>query len=435
MVLQKPREIAVRILTRHAAAPTFLEELVDRELGPSRLHASDRALVQEICYGCVRWRDTLNWLIDRRVRERPTPALHAVLSVGLYQLFWLDRIPDHAAVHATVDVAHKLELGGQTGFVNAVLRNYLRDAEATRAELDNLKQTDPALGWSHPRWLVDRWNAVLGQDSTRALLAWNNTPASVYARVNSLKTDPGKLIAAWRTEGVDYDFARYDWTPENLLFRLRRHPPLTKLKSLTDGWFYVQDPSTLMAVAMLDPQPGEEVLDFCAAPGGKATYIAQRLDNDGVVVASEPDARRRQRLQENCQRLAADVTVVDPADPRAEGPFDAILLDAPCSNSGVFRRRVDARWRLTPEELARCTRQQLELYDLALQRVRPGGRIVYSTCSLEPEENEILVQAIVDTHPGTKVEASRQLHPVRDQVDGAFAARLRVPANPSPRKR
>ena len=222
MVLQKPREIAVRILTRHAGGHTFIEDLVDRELSSSRLHAADRALVQEICYGCIRWRSTLDWLIERRTRENPSPALHAVLAVGLYQLFWLDRIPDHAAVHATVDVAHQLDLGGQTGFINAILRNYLRDADATRAEIEQLKQTDPAIGWSHPRWMVDRWIAAIGQESTRTLLAWNNAPASVFARVNTLKTDPGKLIAAWRNEGVDYDFARPDWATENLLFRLRR---------------------------------------------------------------------------------------------------------------------------------------------------------------------------------------------------------------------
>ncbi len=437
MVPQKPREIAVRILTRHAGSHAFLEDLVDRELSASRLSAQDRGLVQELCYGCIRWRATLDWLIERRTRERPTPALRAVLYVGLYQLFWLDRIPDHAAVHATVDVAHTLDLGAQTGFVNSLLRNYLRDADSTRAELQNLKASDPATGWSHPKWLLERWTAQRGTQETAAFLEWNNSPASVYARVNTLKADPGKLIEVWRKEGVDYSFARYDWVQENLVFLLRRHPPLAKLKSFADGWFYIQDPSTLMSVALLDPQPGEEILDLCAAPGGKATYIAQRIDNDGIIVATEPDPRRRQRLQENCQRLAADVTVVELDDPRAEGPFDAILLDAPCSNSGVLRRRIDARWRLTPEELLRCRAQQLELFATAIQRLRPGGRIVYSTCSVEPEENTQCVQAALAQHPGTVTEAIRQLHPVPDKVDGAFAARIRLsaaaPKPPTPR--
>jgi 16S rRNA (cytosine967-C5)-methyltransferase len=430
VVLQKPREIAVRILTRHAASNAFIEDLVDRESAGARLNPPDRALVQELCYGCVRWRATLDWLIERRTREAPSPALRAVLHVGLYQLFWLDRIPDHAAVHATVEVARTFDLGAQTGFVNALLRNYLRDADATRAELTQLKTTDPAVGWSHPKWLLQRWSSQRPADQVQAFLAWNNSPATVFARVNTLKADPAKLIAAWRDEGVDYAFARFDWTAENLVFQLRRHPPLTKLKSFADGWFYIQDPSTLMAVALLDPQPGEEILDFCAAPGGKATFIAQRIDNDGVVIASEPDPRRRQRLQENCHRLAADVTVVAPDDPRAEGPFDAVLLDAPCSNTGVLRRRIDARWRLTPDELNRCKNQQLQLFAEALRQLRPGGRIVYSTCSVEPEENELCLQTILANHPGTTVEATRHLHPVDDKVDGAFAARIRLAEKP-----
>ncbi len=427
MVLQKPREIAVRILTRPAGDPAFIEDRVDREMAATRLSPADRALVQEIAYGCVRWRATLDWLIERRTREFPTPALRAVLHVGLYQLFWLDRIPDHAAVHATVEVARALDLGAQTGFVNALLRNYLREADATRVELDQLKTTDPATGWSHPRWLVQRWAERRGADSLQTFLAWNNTPATVFARVNTIKTDPAKLIAAWRNEGVDYAFTKWDWIPENLVFQLRRHPPLARMKTFADGWFYVQDPSTLMAVSLLAPQPGEELLDFCAAPGGKATYIAQLVDNDGVVVATDSDSRRRGRLQENCHRLAADVTVTALDDPRAEGPFDAVLLDAPCSNTGVLRRRLDARWRLSPEELRRCRTQQLDLVAQALGRLRPGGRLVYSTCSVEPEENELLVQAILANHPGTTLEASRQIHPVEDKVDGAFAARIRRP--------
>lgn len=398
---------------------------MDREIASTKLSPADRALVQEIAYGCVRWRATLDWLIERRTREFPTPALRAVLHVGLYQLFWLDRIPDHAAVHATVDVAHALDLGAQTGFVNALLRNYLREADATRVELDRLKTDDPATGWSHPRWLVQRWSEMLNPDSIQAFLAWNNTPAQVFARVNTIKADAAQLIAAWRNEGVDYAFAKWDWIPENVAFQLRRHPPLNRMKTFADGWFYVQDPSTLMAVSLLAPQPGESLLDFCAAPGGKATYIAQLIDNDGVVVATDTDSRRRGRLQENCRRLAADVTVCAPDDPRAEGPFDAVLLDAPCSNTGVLRRRLDARWRLSPRELERCRLQQLDLITQALGRLRPGGRLVYSTCSVEPEENERLIEAALAQHPGTTLEASRSLHPVHDKVDGAFAARIR----------
>lgn len=427
MVPQKPREIAARILLRHAADRAFIEDVLKRELTGVRLPTADRALIQELCYGTVRWRATLDWLIGRQARHRQVqPAAQALLRLGLYQLFWLDRVPDHAAVNETVEAARALDLGTQSGFINALLRNYVRDAEATRKVLQELRDRDPSLGWSHPAWMIRRWEAHLSKTELQGLLAWNNTSALTYARVNTLRTDAGQLIEHWRKEGVEYDFARWDWVPENVVFLLRRHPPLERLKTLQEGWFYLQDPSTLMAVSLLAPQPGEHVLDLCAAPGGKTTFIAQQLDNDGQIVAVEPDAKRRHRLRENCERLGADVQVVAAEAPEARGPFDAVLIDAPCSNTGVLRRRLEARWRLNSNELKRTADLQARLLKEALGRVRPGGRLVYSTCSLEPEENEEQITALAAAHPQVRLLRSRLLHPARDGVDGAFAALLQV---------
>lgn len=403
---------------------------MNQELARVRLAPADRALVQELCYGITRWRATLDWLIERRTLHRhPAPNVLVLARIGVYQIFFLDRIPPHAAVNSTVEAAKSIDLGTQSGFLNALLRNFLREAPATRAELQELRTRDPALGWSHPAWLVDRWKQALSPAELQALLAWNNSAAGTFARINTLKTDAGKVIEVWRNEGVEYDFQRRDWFPENLVFSLRRHPPLERLPSLAAGMFYVQDPSTLLAVQFLEPRGGERFLDLCAAPGGKATYLAQCLDNDGQVVGVEPDKRRRARLQENCERLGADVRVASLEDPEAAGPFDGVLVDAPCSNTGVLRRRLEVRWRVTPQELERATRVQSELLDLAATRVRPGGRIVYSTCSLEPEENGGVVRDFLKRHPKFQLEAERQLHPARDGVDGAYTARLRASAN------
>lgn len=425
MVWQKPREIAARILLKHAGTRQFVEDALDQELAKIRLSPADRSLVQELCYGTIRWQATLDWLIERRTPNRRPPSTALALArLGLYQIFWLDRVPDHAAVNETVEAARTLDFASQTGFLNALLRGYLRDAEATRAQLAELKQSQPDLGWSHPRWLVQRWQHRLGNDPLQSLLAWNNSPAPTYARINALKTDAGKTIEAWRTEGVEYDFGRWDWVPDATVFRLRKHPPLERLESFAKGWYYIQDPSTLLAVALLAPKPGERILDLCAAPGGKTTLIAQHLDNDGRVIASEPDERRRQRLRANCERLGADVEVIGPefADPM--GPYDAVLVDAPCTNTGVLRRRIEARWRLTPEDVDRCTQVQTDLLRSAATLVRPGGRLVYSTCSLEPEENKERVEAFLAAHPKFRPGPSRQLEPWRDQADGAFAACL-----------
>jgi 16S rRNA (cytosine967-C5)-methyltransferase len=342
----------------------------------------------------------------------------------LYQLFWLDRIPPHAAVNETVAAVQTLEPGPQAGFINAVLRNYARQIPETRQLLADLRTRDPAVGWSHPRWLVNRWQTQLSPAELQAFLAWNNAPALVYARVNTLRCDAARLIRAWRDENVDYDFVRHDWIEENSAFLLRHHPPIERLKSFQEGAFYIQDPSTLLPVHLLAPQPGERLLDLCAAPGGKTTLIAQRIDNDGQLVAAENDARRRERLRQNCERLGADVTVVPPEDPRAQGPFDGILVDAPCSNTGVLRRRLDARWRLRAPEIQRAQRLQVDLLCQALNRLRPGGRLVYSTCSVEPEENNAVIEKTLASMPGVEPVSIRLLHPARDQVDGAFAALL-----------
>ncbi len=365
-------------------------------------------------------------MIDAKSFDRlPAPQARVFLRLGLYQLFWLDRIPDHAAVNETVACARSLGFDGYAGFINAMLRNYTRADAETRATLARLKTEDPALGWSHPRWLVDRWQKRMPAADVQSLLAWNNTPAVAFARINTLKSDAAKVIESWRTEGVDYDFKTWDWTGSHLVFQLKRHPPLERLPSFNSGWYYIQDPSTLASVRLLEPKAGERILDLCAAPGGKTTYIAQLLDNDGTVVACDPDPTRRERLKQNCERLGADVEVTVPDDREAAGPFDAVLVDAPCSNSGVLRRRLDARWRLGPPDLERCCALQKRLLETAAKRLRPGGRLVYSTCSIEPEENQGMVDAFLAAQPAYRLEQSRQLAPVPDGVDGAFVAVLR----------
>jgi 16S rRNA (cytosine967-C5)-methyltransferase len=234
------------------------------------------------------------------------------------------------------------------------------------------------------------------------------------------------LAARWRQEGVEFEERRWDWTSPNMVFELLRHPPLASLGSLQDGWFYVQDPGTLLAVAQLDPRPGETILDLCAAPGGKTTLIAQRMANRGRIVARDNQPERLKRLEENCRRLGA--TCVDFSATSPE--YDRILLDAPCSNTGVLRRRVDLRWRLEPAEIARLAKAQAALLSQAAPTLKPGGTLVYSTCSLEPEENQQVVQSFLETHPAFKLKTERELLPYIEAVDSAYVATLtRLPSD------
>ena len=394
----------------------------------------DRGLCHELVCGVVRWQATLDCLIARKTtpgREQ-RPALQNLLRLGLYQIFWLDRIPPHAAVHETVELAKRAGYHTQAGFINAVLRGYLRETDEIRKILADMKISQPALGWSHPEWLVEKWRRNFGDEKTRRLLEWNNTPPKTYARLNTLKADAAQLTERWRAENVGHDPVTRDWTGENLAYELKAHPPLHSLPSFRDGWFYLQDPSTLLAPVMLGASPGETILDLCAAPGGKTTFIAQQMNNAGRISATDLDPTRLKLVKENCQRLG--VTCVEPALPstishQPSTVYDRILIDAPCSNTGVLRRRVDLRWRIQSSEIERLRATQLDLLNQSASRLKPGGVLVYSTCSLEPEENTDVIQRFLAANPQFKLETERQLLPFDADVDGAYVARLtKLPA-------
>jgi 16S rRNA (cytosine967-C5)-methyltransferase len=432
---QKPREIALHALQRRLGGD-FIETVLESALAGAPLSTADRGLCQELVYGIVRWQETLDWLIRRKTGDRvQKPMLQNLLRLGLYQIFWLDRIPNHAAVHETVELAKRNGLQSQSGFVNALLRGYLREFEATEQLLSGLKTNQPFLGYSHPEWLASRWQTRWGPEKAGELMAWNNTPPKSFARVNTLKAEAGKLLEQWREEKVEYDFVHHDWIDENLVFELKSHPPLNRLPSFRRGFFYVQDPSTLLAVCELDPRPCETVLDLCAAPGGKLTYIAQLMRNEGRLVGHDTSRERLKLIEENCARLGVTCEVrsqnSEDRGKRPEGGdarelmlFDRVLIDAPCSNTGVLRRRVDLRWRIRAEEIERLRAGQLGLLFEAASLLKTGGTLVYSTCSLEEEENAEVVNEFLSGRPAFKLERVRELLPFIEGVDGAYVARM-----------
>ncbi|HZV35996.1 MAG TPA: 16S rRNA (cytosine(967)-C(5))-methyltransferase RsmB [Verrucomicrobiae bacterium] len=464
---QKPRQIAMDVLKRRLFQQDYTEDLFEKEMSKHRLSPADRGLCQELVYGIARWQMTLDWLISRKTAGRTQKEeLRILLQLGLYQMFWLNRVPDHAAVHVTVELAKHMGFGPQAGFVNAILRGYTRERDETKKLLAELKTTQPSMGYSHPEWLWKRWQQHWDAEKAARLMEWNDTPPPTYARVNLLKTDATKLAAIWESEGVKFrplgesvegrDIALrcprtaqravptlsegttteqatrltqpWDWVKGDELFELESHPPLASLRSLRDGLFYIQDPSTLLAVQVLDPQPNEIVLDLCAAPGGKTTFIAQRMQNRGRIIAQDIQADRLDLVRENCSRLGvtcAEVSLAPSgviANPAKK--FDRVLVDAPCSNTGVMRRRVDLRWRIRPEEIERLRNAQIDLLRQAAPRLKPDGALVYSTCSLEPEENAEVVKQFLVEHPKFSLVQERELLPFVEGVDGAYVAQL-----------
>jgi 16S rRNA (cytosine967-C5)-methyltransferase len=274
---------------------------------------------------------------------------------------------------------------------------------------------------SHPQFLVDRWQKHFGVDHAEELCRWNNRPAPIYARINRLKIDRKKFLQLYpesRTVSGNLDFVEFDNLPA---------------AALESGHCYIQDPSTMLACKLLDPKPGEKILDACAAPGGKTSYLAQLMQNRGTIIACDRDAQRLKIMEDNVARLG--VTTIHairhdwlhgdlPKKIAAVSPFDRVLVDAPCTNTGVMRRRIDVRWRLGPDDFSRMPDDQFIISRAALRLLKPGGVLVYSTCSLEPEENQQVVRRLVSV--GLRLETERDALPFRDGFDGAYAARLRM---------
>ena len=422
MRVEKPREIAVKVLQERGKGD-YLENLLDAALKRYELKPEDRGFLQELVYGVVRWEMTLDWLIAQKTGGKPQKEIvQNLLRLALYQMFWLERVPSYAAVNESVEICKRAGFVPQAKFINAVLRGYGREDTITRQRLEELKRAKPAIGWSHPEWLVRRWEKQWGNVKALRLLEWNNSAPPVYARVNTLKTSACELQQRWSREGVVAEKAEFPWVSKDLVFRMKNHPPLGTLGSFEQGLFYIQDPSTLLAPGMLEASGGETVLDLCAAPGGKTTFIAQLMSNSGRIVAQDIEPARLKLVQENAGRLGATCISTEPIQ---EGlMFDRVLVDAPCSNTGVMRRRVELRWRIKPEEIKRLAQTQMNILKAAAKRVRIGGALVYSTCSLERDENQGVVGQFLAENNGFSLDQEREITPIIDGVDGAYCARL-----------
>ncbi len=407
------RRAAVSALQAWARGHLYAESLIDRHARRAHLSTADRALLNGIVLGVLRNRRLLDHWIARLRRGRLDRETRDILRVGLCQLLLLD-LPEHAAVNESVSCARS----AARGLVNAVLR---RAAAARQRLLAEAESLDPPVRYSHPDWLWKAWRRRWGSAAAAALLAWNNRPAPVFLRENPLAGAVPFLPRL--AEELSLTLAACENAPG--FHRLDGPIPSSWIEH---GLVYAQDPSTRHAVELLAPRPGETVLDACAAPGGKAALIAAAMHDDGRLLCTDGNERRLPRLEENLRRLRvtiAETTPVDWTNPPPAGwrrRFDAILLDVPCSNTGVLRRRVDARWRLAPDRIEELQVLQSRLLDNALPCLKPGGRLVYSTCSLEPGENQQQIEHFLGRHRGLDLARSVEVTPMRHHTDGAYAA-------------
>ncbi len=452
------RQVALDILRQHGrgheARRGGLREAVDQAIRRHHPSPADAGLLTELVYGAVRHAGSLDAIIaafSRAPIQRLDDVVHAALRVGLYQIVYLDRVPQSAAVNETVAALKRQTNKRATGFANAVLRSACRSIqEAKEGEIaDELKRRavyvregafaifdvdllpDPsadAAGWlagaySMPKWLVRRWIGRMGFDAAERVCAASDATPTLFLRANARRTTREELSQRLSAEGIH---ALPGTRPESL--DLGPGVAIGRIRPFLDaGLCSVQDDTAMQVAPRLDPQPGERILELCAAPGGKTTHMAELAQDGAPIFAVDFDSAGVARIGENCRRMGIVRVACVQGDatrlPLA-GEFDKVLLDVPCSNTGVLARRADARWRLRESDLARLCELQARLLRTAAERLRAGGALVYSTCSIEPEENADLIRQFVSEHSAFELAEEHEFLPHEVRGDGGYVARL-----------
>ena len=406
---------ALRAIDRGAFADVVIDRKLKEAQTSTQLCAQDKGLVTELVYGSVRRRRTLDALIDQ-FGKRPASKQHSdllqILRLGFYQLRYLDQVPDHAVVDTTVQLAKSQRLGKLSGVVNGMLRQYIREARpAGHVIHDPLKlpeESTQRLGvlHSYPDWIIDVWRSMLPDDQVTALCEYFNQPPPLDLRINLQRQSLSAAIAILTDGGIEA--APVEGVPSAL--RLTSHVgAVTQLPGYAEGWWAVQDSSAQLVSYLLDPQPGEVIIDACAAPGGKSLHIAELMGNEGTVWSCDRTASRTRKIQQNIDRLGATIVRPIMGDSRNQPTFvgqgDRVLLDVPCSGLGTLNRHADARWRQTPDSVDSLASLQQSILTHASSWVKPGGVLVYATCTLHPKENEAQIKTFLSQHSDWEIEA------------------------------
>ena len=434
------RGAALAVLGEVLAEGAYTNIAINKYLRTHQLESMERRLFTELVYGTVKALGTINWYLAQCV-SRPLEQLEKnvlnILRLSAYQLLYMERIPAAAACNEAVKLTRCVSHEGSAKLVNAVLRGLLRKQQAGEISLPDPQVDDAgylALKYYHPRWLVKRWLGPWGRAGTEALLAFNNTSAPVCLRTNTLVTTRERLLAELAAAGAEAAPSR--WCSDGIIVSRLGEVGLGELLAKLPDSFYVQDESSMLVAGLLAPLPGMEVLDMCSAPGGKTTHVAQLMQNAGSITACDVHDHKLQLIAANAARLGISIikpTLNDGTALRAEwlAKFDRVLVDAPCSGLGVLRRRAEARWRKQRKDLKLFPPLQLAILNNAAQYVKDGGRLVYSTCTIEQSENHYLIEEFLAkntawhrvpfAHPltGEQVE-ELQILPQVDGIDGFY---------------
>lgn len=439
------REVALEILTRVEERKSYSNLELKYVLDNTALSAPDVGLVTELVYGTIQRRNTLEYVLNQFLKgnKKMQNWVRELLLLSLYQIRYLDRVPERAAVHEAVEIAKRKGHQGIASLVNGVLRNVLRQPDIWD-RLPNQPIAALALQESHPEWLVKRWLKQYGEAETKFICHSNNLPPHPSVRVNTLKATREELLtqmANGQLEAKASTLSPFGITLDG--------GNAANTRWFQEGYCTIQDESSMLVAPALGAKPGDRVLDACAAPGGKTTHIAELMGNEGEIVACDVHPHKEQLIRQTANRLGIAIieTVVSDAlelPDKNLGTFDRILLDAPCTGFGVIRRKPDLKWNKSEKDIQDISAIQYKLLERVSSMLAPGGVMVYSTCTMEPEENQLLVEKFVAEHPSfeldrtlgedlpdtvtAKLDASKgyiQLLPHHFQSDGFFIARLK----------
>jgi len=435
-----PRGIAVKILNRVERTDSYLDKLLDIELKSDELNELDKRFLTELTHGVLRWKTRLDFIIEYFCKNKfamQDPNIRNAMRVALYQILFLTKIPHAAAVNEAVEFIKKIRGQKAANLVNAVLRNIIRNLNKLPTP-DN--ETDPiqylSIMYAHPTWIVKRWVDRYGFYETEQLLAAINERPTIVVRANSLKTNADELAKLFDERGIKYVRSKY---LENFL-KVGHLSGIYNIDLFSQGYFSIQDESAGLVVKLLDPKPGETVIDLCSAPGGKTTYIGELMKNEGKIIAVDKYEHRLNLVKQSCERLGLTNVdfIAEDATAANFGVADKVLVDAPCSGFGVIQKKPDIKWQRELSDIKNLAKTQLELLETASKLVRNGGVIVYSTCTIEPEENIEVVKSFLDKHPEFEIEDARnylpsevvtnggymETFPHKHDMDGGFAVRL-----------
>ncbi len=439
------RSLAVKILTRVERTDAYLDKLIDFEIKTDVLNDYDRSLLNEICHGVIRWMRRLDWFLNGFYRgnwEKCTPEIKNTLRVALYQILFLNKIPDYAAVNEATEFIKKISTQKHADVVNGLLRTIIRTKEElvypTR-EIDEVKYL--GIMQSHPNWMVKRWIQRFGFDEAEKLAESNNKRPILTLRINTLKTNKSDVMKRLESRNISARVCRYI----DYFITLRLMSKIYLDEDFVNGYYTVQDESSGIPAVLLNPLESDLVLDMCAAPGGKSTHLSQLMHNKGRIVSVDKYDAKINMMQKTAERLgAANIEFVmdDSTDFQSASitanKFDKILLDAPCSGLGALSKKPEIRWKREPEDIFQLAELQKKLLSNAANYLKEGGVIVYSTCTTEMEENMEVIKDFLEKHPDFKIddaakfvrkdlvnaEGCVETFPHIQGIDGSFSARL-----------